>query len=330
MTRSTRAVVVLAAVAGAGASLSSAFGAFGYGVNAAGTLFRFDLANPGAAASTIGNLGFVPEGIDFRPGTADLYAVDVGGTTSQLYKIDVTSGAVTPVGTGFNSVGPVSTGPAYDLTGPQTFGFDFNPTTLQADQSMRIRLVSSGGVNLRLNSSAGTVAGIDGALSYNSSTVPGVDAAAYTNSNTATSSGVTQLFVMDYTNNSLALQSPPNIGTLTTVGGFGVSITDTISNISFDILTDQNDADTTIVGDKGYAVLRRTSAPAGGSLGAYLLYDVNLATGGISNGALVGAGVIPEDFTGGFAVSPFVPSPSAALMLGLASVAAGARRRRTA
>lgn len=75
--------------------------------------------------------------------------------------------------------------------------------------------------------------------------------------------------------------------------------------------------------DQGYAVLRRTST----SGGAYLLYNVNLGTGSITSGALVGGGA-GADFTGGFAVSPFIPAPGALGALATAAVVLGARRRR--
>ena len=70
---------------------------------------------------------------------------------------------------------------------------------------------------------------------------------------------------------------------------------------------------------RGLAVLRR-SATAGGS---YLLYDVNLATGAITNGRLVGGGL---DFTGGFAV---VPEPGAAALVALVVPVLLGRRRRS-
>ncbi len=297
----------------------------GYGVDANGRLFRFSLLAPGPVpTTTIGNLGFVPEGIDFRPGTPDLYAVDVGPETTQLYRVNIETGAATAVGAGFASASPSG---AYNLTGRQTFGFDFNPTTLQVDNSMRIRMVSSGGANLRLHSGTGGLAAIDGALSYGGNPVPGVDGAAYINSANGTAGGTTQLFVMDAVNNQLAIQSPPNAGVLTAVGSFGFGIDNTLPGISFDILTETGSVDPTIGGDAGYAVLRRPNSPPNALAGSYLLYDVNLGTGAITMGRLVGAGDVPEDFTGGFAVSTFVPGPGASGVMLLAALVAGRRCR---
>lgn len=292
--------------------------ATGYGVNGNGVLFNFDLASPGVV-NTVGNIGFVPEGIDFRPGTNALYALDVGPNTTQLYRIDINTAVATPVGAGFNS-----TGANYNLLGNQTFGFDFNPTTLQADDSMRIRVVSTNGTNLRLNSSEGTISAVDTDLAFGNGNSPFIDAAAYIN-NTPTMGGTTALYDMDSRNNELLIQNPPNAGTVTTVGSFGVTIA-AQGNIGFDIFTPLGSVDPTNDDDFGYAVLRRADAPQGGVLGSYLLYSVNLDSGQITNGAVVGPAATPSDFTGGFAVLPQVPEPASLGLL--AAVACVASRRR--
>lgn len=310
--------VKVAAVAAALAIAPSAFAQLAFGVSSTGDLFRFDVNSP-SNAQTMGNLGFVTEAIDFRPGTNMLYGIDVGPNTTQLYTINITTGAATPVGPGFNS-----SGVGYDLAAARGIGFDFNPTTLQADTSMRIRVVGTNGSNLRLNSSTGLISAVDGVLDLNGNS-PFVDAAAYINNN-PTMGGTTLLFDMDARNDALLLQSPPNNGTLATVGDFGVTI-DANSGIGFDIFTIVGDGDTTIGGDTGYAVFTR-SATAGG---AYLLYNVNLATGATTNGQLVGPAITPYDFVGGFAVAPLrIPEPSsiALAVIGALSLGLAARRRR--
>jgi hypothetical protein len=282
----------------------------GYGVDANFTLFSFDVTNP-ATSTTIGNVGFLPEAIDFRPGSNALYAIDVGATTTQLYTINVATAAATPVGAGFASVGV-----DYDLTGNQSFGFDFNPKTLQADTSMRIRLISTNGENLRLNSNTGLIAAVDVDLSIApSSAAPFTDAAAYIN-NIPEVGGTTILHDMDIRNNSLYTQVPPNNGTMNLVGPFGATINNVQRGIGFDVYTTPGDADPTIGGDSAYAVLERPDAPISGPLGAYMLYNVNLATGQITGGALVDGG---RNFDGGFAIAPGVPEPAT---LSLAAVAA--------
>ncbi len=290
----------------------------GYGVNAAGTLFRFDVDNP-SNVTTLGPVGFVPEGIDFRPSTNQLYAIEVGAATTQLYTLNLHNGTPTPVGAGFASSGAL---PApYNLTGNQTFGFDFNPTTLQGDGSMRIRLTATNNSNLRLNSSTGAIAGVDTSLQFANGSSPFVDASAYIN-NKATMGGTTSLYDMDSRNNALLLQNPPNAGTVATVGTFGLTI-DAERNIGFDIYSTGDDPG--LGDDLAFAVYKRPDAPLGGPLGSYLLYDVNLTTGATTNGALVGPAATPFDFEGGFAV---VPEPSSLVLLAIGCVWAGRRRAR--
>lgn len=273
-------------------------------MTANGTLFTFD-PDATASATTVGNLGFVPAAIDFRPvgGTAaspTLYAIQVGQVTSQLYTVNTTTGAATAVGAGFASAGP-----GYSLLGGQTIGFDFNPRTLQPDGSLLIRLVSSGGANLRLNSDTGGIFGIDSPLTDGSGGLHSVDASAYINNSVATiaGSGQTVLYGLDSTTNSLYTQNPPNSGLLNLVGPFGVTI-DTNPGAAFDIFTDPTSTDDSILGDRAFAALTRSD---GGS-GTYLLYDVNLATGQITGGRSVGGGL---DFTGGLAV---IPEPTCGLL----------------
>jgi hypothetical protein len=287
----------------------------GYGVNAAGSLFRFNVNSP-ATVTTIGNVGFVPEGIDFRPSSNTLYAIDIGPNTSQLYTIDINNGAATAVGASFTS-----NGAGYMLTGNQTFGFDFNPTTLQGDGSMRIRLVSSGGANLRLHSSTGQVAAVDGNLLIGINS-PFVDAVAYTNNTANAGTGTTTLYDMDSRNDSLYTQVPPNNGTLNLVGPWGAAI-DGNAPVHFDILTPPGTSD-----NLGYAVYRRPDAPLGGPLNSYLLYDVNLGTGTTVNGRLVGPAATPFSFEGGLAVLA-IPEPTSLALAGVcvAVVCAVARRR---
>jgi hypothetical protein len=278
-----------------------------YGVTANGSLFRFDVNSPGTI-TTIGSLGIVTDAIDFRPGTGTLYGIDVGPTTTQLYTINPNTAAVTPVGPGFPSA--VTGAGAYNLA-DQTIGFDFNPRTLQADGSIRIRVVASRGVNLRLNSDTGLVAAVDTPLAYVTPIVPGVDAVAYTNSGASTIGGLTTLFGVDANTDSLVRQGgvdgtpSPNGGLLTSIGPLGATV-NSIPNVGFDILsTGSNDSN---ADELAFAVFARPDAPIGDP-GKFLLYDVNLGTGQALNGRLVGAGV---DFTGGFAV---IPEPSSVILM---------------
>jgi len=244
-------------------------------------------------------VGFVPEGLDFRPSSHSLYAIDIGPSTTQLYTIDTTTGAATAVGGGFPSVDPSAVAVTYDLTQSRTFGFDFNPTTLQPDTSMRIRLVGNSGLNLRLNSGSGLIAAIDTPLNPGT---PRVDGIAYAD-NIASHAGTTSLYALDYATDSLYLQNPPNAGTLNLLGAIGVTV-DANPNMGFDIFTDP-----TTLTNAAYAVLTRPDSPPNGPTGAYLLYRVNLASGQITGGVVVGSDNAPFDFTGGFAIEPADPVP---------------------
>jgi hypothetical protein len=309
--RSLGAFLLLASSDPAGAALTA------YGVTGNGNLFRFDPDSPGTA-TTIGNMGITPDAIDFRPlapGETDpvLYAIDVGPVIAQLYTVDRTTAAVTSVGPGFPTVGA-----GYSLL-DATIGFDFNPRTLQADNSQLIRLVAGNGTNLRLNSDTGGVAAVDVMLAFaGAGGAPRVDAVAYINNNVATTAagGTTALYDLDHGEDDLYTQNPPNNGTLNSVGAFGVTI-DGDPNMAFDIYTDPFSIDETIGGDRGLAVFRRG--------GAYMLYDVDLANGATTGGRLVDGGI---DFTGGFAVAPDpIPEPGV-LAMGLLTMGASMRRGR--
>jgi hypothetical protein len=295
----------------------------GYGVNSAGTLFSFDVATPATVTThgVVGAVGFVPEGIDFRPGTATLYAIDVGPNTTSLHTIDIVTGTPTLVGS-FNS-----TGMDYNLTGNQTFGFDFNPKTLNmGDNSMRIRLVATNNSNLRINSNTGQIAAVDTDLAFGNGASPFVDAAAYIN-NTPTVGGATTLFVMDSRNDAMLRLLDPNSGVVEDVGPFGVGI-NASRNIGFDVYTTPGTGDD-LAGDAGYAVFQRPDAPVNGPLGAYLLYNVNLATGAMTGGALVGPAMTPFDFDGGFSILPgVVPEPTGWVLAAVACAAVVRRRSR--
>jgi hypothetical protein len=297
----------------------------GYGVDAQGNLFGFDVTAPGPIpTSPIGNVGFVPEGIDFRPGTNTLFAINVDTPLTQLYTIDIGTAVATAVGAGFNTTDAVA---GYDLSGNQRFGFDFNPSTLQGDTSMRIRLISNNSRdNLRINSSTGGVSNVDTDLLIQpGSNSPFADGAAYINNVPNAATIATTLYDMDVRNNSLYTQDPPGAGQMNLVGSFGAGIA-VNPGIGFDVYTVPGDADPSLVGDSGYSVLTRDAT--GG--GAYFLYQVNLTTGAIFNGkAFVGGS--STMFTGGFAIAPLpIPEPASGAMLVVGFVVAlvGRRRRR--
>ena len=208
-------------------------------------LLLFDSATPETVTKTFTVSTFSGEplvAIDFRPATGDLYAAAASG---RLYVLNLTSGAA--------SIPNDSPAP---LIGGR-FGFDFNPTV------DLIRLTSDTEQNLRVNPNTGTVFATDSNLQYALTDVragsnPNVVASAYTNN--FAGAGATVLYDIESTFDSLLIQTPPNAGTLRTVGPLGV---DTTENVGFDISPGTGIA---------YA-----SLGVGGSIG---LYRIDLASGG--------------------------------------------------
>jgi hypothetical protein len=155
--RIIRGASAMACAIGAFVFAPAAHGVLVYAVTEQNILVSFDSSSPGTILNgvAIGNAGQDDiQGIDFRPQTGALYAVDAH---SNLTTINVTSGAVTPVNGGANN--PIN--PA--LNG-SNFGFDFNPTV------DRIRVVSNADQNFRLDPVTGAVAGTDTNLAYHRAT----------------------------------------------------------------------------------------------------------------------------------------------------------------
>lgn len=177
-----------------------------FGVTEANELVSFTSVNP-AALTTIGPVTGLQAsetivGLDFRPADLVLYAL---GSTSRLYTIDTATAAAT-------EVDPLSVA----LAGT-SFGADFNPTV------DRLRIVSDADQNLRANPADGVVVA-DANVAYvaadpHDGENPIVVALGYTNNFAGAVS--TALYAIDAGFDSLALQNPPNNGTLTTIGALG-------------------------------------------------------------------------------------------------------------
>ena len=135
-------------------------------------------------------------GIDFRVQDGFLYGVgDAGG----VYTLNTSNATATLV----NRLTEVLRG--------TSFGVDFNPA---AD---RLRIVSDVGQNLRHNVN-GTTAPPDGDLNYVAGTPAlGITGAAYTNNDLDALTGTT-LFDLDTSLDQIAIQSPPNNGSLVATG----------------------------------------------------------------------------------------------------------------
>ena len=205
-------------------------------------------------------------GIDYRPATPTvLYALGydaaTAGANTELYVLNTGTNALT------------SQGPAQRLElggATERIGFDFNPV---AD---RIRVTSTNRNNYRLLPTTGALAGTDTPLAYAPTPagagLPGISGVAYTNAFTGAST--TALYDIDFRNNGyLAVQNPPNGGTLTgavplTFNGQPVA---NVTSVGLDIYFDPATASNT-----GY-VTEVTLRPNGAY--ASNTYRLNLATG---------------------------------------------------
>ena len=203
-------------------------------------------------------------GIDIRPRDGSLVGVS---SASRLYNIAASTGVATVIGTAAFT-------PAINGT---SVGFDFNPTV------DRIRFTTDAGQNLRLNPDTGGTAAVDGTEAYastdtNGRIAPRVVAAAYTGS--GPNATATQLYVIDAAANVVALQNPPNNGTLTTVNPLGVTI-DAVAGYDISNVT-----------ERGYAALSVGGVPA-----LYSISTTAAPTPGTPVNAATRLGALPTGFT---------------------------------
>ena len=209
------------------AALPAITGQLVYGITASNNLITFDSGNPGVVRTIVGITGLPATqtlvGTDFRPNTGQLFGLGYDaaatGTTanSQLYTIDLATGAATAVGTAQR----------LELGGAtEQIAFDFNPTV------DRIRVEGTADTNYRLNPVTGGIAATDLNLNYaavdpGAGLNPNVGTGAYGNS--FVGSTTTGLYTVDHALGFFSFQNPPNDGTLvnsrvlTGVNGVGVS-----------------------------------------------------------------------------------------------------------
>ncbi|PBQ32627.1 hypothetical protein CNR22_12885 [Sphingobacteriaceae bacterium] len=194
-------------------------------------LISFDTQNPNFIrniyAVTGVTAGQTLVGMDFRPATGVLYALGYNSITNegQLYTLSLSSGAASAV----------NTSPIAITLGSVSVGFDFNPTV------DKIRVVSNNDMNYRLDPLSGTISATDSNLSFASTDVnaaanPNAGTVAYSNSfNTSTA---TVLYNYDETLNIFTTQSPPNNGTLNTIGSSGITVNSVDPSVDMDIYYD--------------------------------------------------------------------------------------------
>jgi hypothetical protein len=266
-----------------------------YLLTEAGQLVTVMSNNPAQATSTVSiaglNAGDTLLTLDVRPQNSSVYGLARGATGSvQLYAISPISGVATPVGSSGSLVDGVGNAVLLPAT---AVDMDFNPS---AD---RLRVVTSTGLNFRINpntgalvdgdlgGAAGSVAGInpDGAINGG---VTGVSATAYTNNQPNTN--VTTQYTLDPLTAQLFIQNPPNSGTQTAALGLKLSgATPSIGAAvaGFDIPkgVDASASNTSVPSGEGFAALT-----VGGTQG---LYRVSLSDGALTSlGAFGGIGAV--------------------------------------
>ncbi len=262
---------------------------------------RFNSASP----STVTTQGLAAVGagetlvaIARRPQTGQFFGlgVDPAANDATLYIVDPQVGSVTAVGSG-GSVSFTTDGTTpVDLPDPAvtSYGMDFNPTV------DRIRVVTTTGLNFRLNpNTGGPVDGNNGGINVTGTNpdgavngLPGgsfgLSAAAYTNSfGQPLTGGVTTQYTLDPNSNALFIQNPPNAGTQTTQKPItlGGSPLDFGGRSGFDIASD------VAITSSGAAATGK--AFAGFTIGGITgLYSVDLATGAATNAGTIGTGTL--------------------------------------
>ena len=145
------------------------------------------------------------------------------------------------------------------------FGSDFNPVP------DRLRTTSDAEQNLRTNADTGATT-VDGPLAYADGRQADVVGSAYTNS--FADATTTQLYDIDAATDVLALQNPPNAGTLVEIGPLGADVT---KYAGFDITPPA-------AGSTPYAALLREGKEDRGSR----LARIDLATGRAQIGQKLG------------------------------------------
>ena len=227
------------------------------GLTADMQLVCFREKRPGNAR-TIGTIsglmrGDMLVGIDYRVQDNGLYGVSRSGG---VYRIDPGTAVATRVST-----------LTVSLEG-SSFGVDFNPA---AD---RLRIVSDTGQNLRHNINTGGVTIVDDPLDYPPATPVNaigpnavmVTGSAYTN-NDLSATTATTLYALDTMLDQVALQSPPNDGTLAATGKLGA---DAGPDTGFDIYSKIRNGTTVEV---------QALATIAGADGKSSLYSIDLPTG---------------------------------------------------
>jgi hypothetical protein len=254
-----------------------------------------DLNSPGTSlttpsAITTGILtGDTLVSIDRRPQNGFLYGLGYNATagTVTLYTIHPETSVATRLGVAGGFVGADGTTPVMIGGGNANtrFEIDFNPAV------DRVRVISSLGENFRMDPNTGAVVdgnlgispapaltNMDGSLNIvtGSTSIPAqAQGTAYTN-NVANNGAVTTQYTLDETTNSLYIQNPPNMGSLSSAKLLSPTVA---SILGFDIAPGVNAAASSspVTSGSGFALVKT------GASSAESLATVDLVTGVLSN-----------------------------------------------
>ena len=225
------------------------------GLTADNRLVGFDARSPNTLTNNVAitglNAGERILGIDVRPADSQLWALS---STARLYTLNPDTGVATFRVALFADPAD-ATAPFTTLDASSTLSVDFNPA---AD---RLRVISPSGQSLRINVATGATT-TDGGINR-AGGAASVLAAAYGNNFAGTP--VTTLFDLEGNADVLAVQNPPNDGTLSNIGALGIDIS---GLAAFDIAG----------GDNGLVL----AALRSGNSGPFLLQTVSLTTGAVT------------------------------------------------
>ena len=261
------------------------------------SLVTFESAAPGTFLTTVPLSGVLDDhllqGIDFRPATGQLYAVSANLDEGQIYTVDLTTGALTAVGTSFALV-----------SGLGLPSIDFNP---QADA---LRLIDADGNNLAINPNTGEVTNVGTPVPLERIIV----GTAYSNNVAGATS--TTLYAYDFSSDTIGTITPPGSGAYTEVGPTtGVVALD--ADLGFDISG---------VTGIAYVSLNEGDTP----LAAREFFTADLSTGvltQVGGDDILGFGdSIVIDISAAPAAA--VPEPATMAALGLGALALLKRRRK--
>ena len=255
-------------------------------------------------------------GIDFRPGTGQLYAL---GSLNNVYTLDLDTFDATVVGNFADGVNDDPAGPG-SLSGNQ-FAFDFNPAfTPDASQNASgsfARIISDTDTNRVINGNTGEyLGGAKTNVFYTAGSAdPNIQGIAYDNN--VFGSTATQQFGIDVNQDDLVTIAN-NAGTLALVGDLGIDVS---GDVGFDIsgATGIGFATFTTGGQANASVVT-------GGQGFSELYTIDLSNGTPTRLGAFGSN--SSNIRSLTVVGAAIPEPGSASLLAFGLAAFAGRRRR--